>query len=245
MQTASEKKFIELKDVVVKGINMGARATSLKHFVMGKGKIIDASIPILNGVSFTAHNGDKIAFVGSNGSGKSSLLKVLAGIYPPLSGTVTIHGQVAAIIEMGLGFEAEMTGRENIKLALVYNNMLDKYSKELEEQIIEFSELGGHIDLPLKGYSSGMTSRLAFSISMLQKPDILLLDEVFAVGDSHFVEKAKKVMTTNFKNTPVAILVSHSEAMIREMCNRAILLQDGKIIADGTPDEVYKVYNKC
>lgn len=238
-----DQKLIQVSDVVVKGIDMGARASSLKHYLMGKGKIASVTIPILNGISFSASKGEKIAFVGGNGSGKSSLLKVIAGIYPPLHGTVERFGEIAAVIEMGLGFEYEITGRENIKLAMVYSNMLPQYSKTLEQQIIEFSELGSHIDLPLKGYSSGMISRLAFSIAMLQRPDILLLDEVFAAGDSHFVEKAQKVMSENFQNSPVAILVSHSEKMVKEMCNRAVLLKDGKIVADGTPDEIYKEYN--
>ena len=239
----TKELLVKVTGAVVEGVDMATRAASLKHFVMGKGNLKSAGIPILNGLDFSAWKDEKIAFVGDNGSGKSSLLKVLAGIYPLKHGKLEVYGKVAAIIEMGLGFEPELSGRHNIKLAMVYNNLLPTYSKALEEQIIEFSELGDRIDLPLKGYSSGMVSRLAFSISMLQRPDILLLDEVFAVGDSHFVEKAKKVMKENLVNTPVAILVSHSEAMIKEMCNRAILLKDGKIIADGTPDEIYKIYN--
>lgn len=235
---------IKLIDGVVEGVDVSARANGLRQFLLGRGSLQSVSIPILRNINFSASSGEKIAFVGSNGSGKSSLLKVLANIYPLKSGALHVHGQVAAIIEMGIGFDPELSGRKNIKLALVYSNMLSLYTKELEEEIIEFSELGSKIDLPLKGYSSGMLSRLAFSISMMQHPDILLLDEVFAVGDAHFVEKAKKVMRAKFMKAPIAVLVSHSEEMVKEMCDKAVLLKNGEIVDIDTPTAIYAQYNK-
>ena len=159
-----------------------------------------------------------------------------------VSGT-KVRGNFAAIIEMGVGFEFEQTGRENIKILMLYNNMLSKYSKKLEQEIIEFSELGDKIDLPVKNYSSGMVSRLAFSVSIFQDSDILLLDEVFAAGDSHFIEKSTNFMKDKLKNVPILILVSHQDNIIKENCDRCVLLKNGSIIADGKPDEILKIYN--
>jgi len=235
--------FIEIVNAYVEGIDTTKRANGLKHFFLHGGELISSSIPILDNISFSCGEGEKIGFIGSNGSGKSSLLKTIAGIYPLKSGKIKIHGELAAIIEMGVGFEAGMTGRENIKIAMIYNNMLNKYTKKLEEEIIEFSELKDKIDLPIKTYSSGMLSRLAFSTSIFQNPDILLLDEIFAVGDHHFVNKSLTLMKSKFKTIPISILVSHQEDIIKENCNRCLFLKNGRIIADGDPDTVFKIYN--
>jgi lipopolysaccharide transport system ATP-binding protein len=239
----SNSIFIEVVNGCVEGINNQQRVKSLKHFFINGGKLFPSTIPILNKINFSCRNGEKIAFIGSNGSGKSSLLKVIAGIYPLKSGTVKTSGSFAAIIEMGAGFDMEKTGRDNIKMLMIYNNMLSKYTKQLEQEIIEFSELGDKIDLPMKNYSSGMMSRLAFSVSVLQDSDILLLDEVFAAGDSHFVTKSTNFMKNKMRNVPISILVSHQENIIKDNCNRCILLQNGSIIADGNPDEILKLYN--
>jgi lipopolysaccharide transport system ATP-binding protein len=235
--------FIEITNANVEGVDTNKRAQSLKHFCLNGGKLIPSSIPILHDINFACKEGDKVAFIGGNGSGKSSLLKVIAGIYPLKSGKIKICGQLAAIIEMGVGFEFGMTGRDNIKIAMIYNNMLDKYTKKLEEEIIEFSELKDKIDLPIKTYSSGMLSRLAFSTSIFQNPDILLLDEVFAVGDQHFVNKSIELMKDKFKTIPISILVSHQEHIIKENCNRCLVLKDGKIVIDSDPYKAFEVYN--
>ncbi len=235
-------QHINISNGCVEGVDSLKRAQSIRDFILGKGKLKTSSITILQAINFSAKTGDRIGFLGSNGSGKSSLLKAIAGIYPLKSGKLTVSGSIAAIIEMGIGFEPEMTGRDNIKLALVYNSMLDRYTSELEKEIIGFSELGEKIDWPIKTYSSGMLSRLAFSISTMQEPDILLLDEVFAAGDQHFLNKALARMKDKFFSTPISILVSHQNELIREICNRCILLENGKIIADGKPEEVLKLY---
>ncbi|WP_342279088.1 MULTISPECIES: ABC transporter ATP-binding protein [unclassified Candidatus Tisiphia] len=239
----SKLVFIEISDGCVEGINNQQRVESLRHFFIKGGKLFPSSIPILNNINLSCQRGEKIAFIGSNGSGKSSLLKVIAGIYPLKFGKIKVHGNFAAIIEMGVGFELEQTGRENIKMLMIYNNMLGKYSKELEQEIIDFSELGSKIDLPVKNYSSGMLSRLAFSVSAFQDSDILLLDEVFAAGDSHFIEKSTNFMKNKLQNIPILILVSHQENIIKENCNRCVLLKEGSIIADGNPNEILKIYN--
>lgn len=236
--------YIKVYDGIVEGINTYNRAQGLKHFFLGKGKLLLTKIPILNNINLECKTGDRIAFIGHNGSGKSSLLKVIAGIYPLKSGKVNISGRIAASIEMGFGMEYEMTGRQNIKLMMVYSDMLDLYTPELEEEIIEFSELGEKIDWPVKTYSSGMLSRLTFSVNLYQKPDILLLDEIFAAGDNHFVHKSVKVMKDKFLSTPISILVSHQEELVKEICNKVFLLKNGSIIESGTPEEIFKIYNR-
>jgi len=234
--------YININSAYVEGVDSVKRSQSIRDLILRRDSKITSSIPILLDINFTAKAGERIAFVGSNGSGKSSLLKVVAGIYPPKSGKVSVSGKIAAIIEMGIGFEPEMTGRQNIELALVYNSIIDRYTKVLEEEIITFSELGEKIDWPLKTYSSGMLSRLAFSISIMQDPDILLLDEVFAAGDQHFLNKALVRMKNKFFASPISILVSHQHDLIREICNRCVYLENGRIIDDGAPDIVLAKY---
>jgi lipopolysaccharide transport system ATP-binding protein len=242
--TSKHKPFISITKGVVEGIDTIKRAHGLKHFFLGGGELISQQIPILNGINFTCQEGERIAFIGHNGSGKSSLLKTIAGIYPLKTGELYVSGDIAAIIEMGIGFEPEMTGRANIKLCMLFNKMLDKYNPELEQKIIEFSGLGEKINWPVKVYSSGMLARLAFSVCIFQEPEILLLDEVFATGDSEFIEKSKSAMQNKFKNVPIAILVSHQEDIILDMCNRAVLFESGRIVADGKPEEILNLYHK-
>ncbi|WP_419235056.1 ABC transporter ATP-binding protein [Rickettsia endosymbiont of Nabis limbatus] len=238
------KVFIEIKNAYVEGIDTYKRAQGLKHFFLNRGTSFSPNISILRNISFSCYEGEKIAFIGSNGSGKSSLLKMIAGIYPPIKGTINVSGDIAPIIDMGVGFEQEQTGRDNIKMLMLYNNMLDKYNKEIEREIIDFSELGSKIDLPIKNYSSGMLARLAFSTSIFQDPQILLLDEIFATGDSCFVEKSLKLMKNKFRNTPISIIVTHQENIVKENCTRCILLRDGNIVGDGKPSEIFKIYMK-
>lgn len=236
--------YIKIEDGYVEGIDSIKRARSIREFMLGKGKLRAAAVPILNNINLEIKKGERVAFLGTNGSGKSSLLKAINGIYPLKSGNLTVHGSIAAIIEMGIGFDYELSGRDNIKLSMVYNDMLSKYSKKLEKEIIEFAELEDKIDLPVKSYSSGMISRLAFSISTIQDPDILLLDEVFAAGDTHFLKKALKRMENKFFNTSISILVSHQHDLIERVCNRCILLDKGNIIEDGEPKKILKIYEK-
>jgi lipopolysaccharide transport system ATP-binding protein len=239
----SNNVLVEVKNCTIWGVDSLKRVQSLKRMFLNPGKFIGNKIPILENVSFSCKKGDRVALVGGNGSGKSSILKMIAGIYPPKSGTVNIQGKIASIIEMGLGIEPELTGRENIKTMMLYNNMLDSYSKEIEQQIIDFSELEEKIDQPIKNYSSGMVSRLAFSTCVLQNADILLLDEVFAAGDGRFVKKSIEFMKNKIKSMSITILVSHDERTIKEHCNRCILVKNGTIVMDGSPDETLALYN--
>ncbi|MEM6338681.1 MAG: ATP-binding cassette domain-containing protein [Pseudomonadota bacterium] len=239
----TQEIFVNIENCSLSGIDSIKRVQSLRQLFLSPGKITGAEIPILNNISFSCKTGDRLALIGSNGSGKSSILKLISGIYPPANGTITVQGKITSIIEMGLGVEPEFTGRQNIKILMLYNNMLDKYSKEFEEKVIDFSELGEKIDQPLKNYSSGMLSRLAFSTCIFQNPDILLLDEVFAAGDGKFISKSLEFMKNKINTVPITILVSHQEEIVREHCNRCILVKDGRIIKDGSPDKILPLYN--
>jgi len=194
-------------------------------------------------VSFDIHQGEMLGVVGRNGSGKSTLLKIIAGIYRPTSGSVYVNGTIAPLIELGAGFHSDLTGRENILL----NGLLLGYSKremqEREESIIHFAEIGEFIDSPVKQYSSGMYTRLAFAVATEVNPDILLMDEILAVGDTAFQEKCFERLRRFREANKTILLVTHDQSQIKEYCDRAILLEEGRVIADGLPEEVLELYN--
>lgn len=226
--------LIELNDISVYGVDTHARAASLRQWVLRRKSLKSPKIPILEHVSFTARPGDRIAIIGENGSGKSSLLKVISGNYPIHGGTRKIKGVVVPLIEMGAGFENEATGRRNIKLSYAYRGKLRDFSPEIEQKVIDFSELGEKIDLPLKTYSSGMGTRLAFASAIFQKPDILLLDEIFATGDAGFVEKSRRALLDAVNGAAITIMVNHGHNEIMESCNRFILMHKGRLLAEDT-----------
>ena len=232
---------IDLEAVEVYGVDMHARARSLKSWVLGRpGR--EVRIPILRGVTFRAAPGDRVAVIGPNGSGKSSLLKVVSGNYPIHAGRRDVSGTIAPLIEMGAGFDGELTGRRNIRLSYAVRGRLRDYSREIEQQIVQFAELGDKIDLPLKTYSSGMSARLAFSSAIFQRPDILLLDEVFAVGDAAFVAKSRELLLAQIDRAPITLIVSHGNPDVLSACNRAILMRDGRIAHEGSPAEICERY---
>lgn len=234
---------IFLENIHVNAVNTSLRATNLKQLILRKTSApANHIIPILRGVSLDFKDGERVGIIGHNGSGKSSLLKVIAGIYPPSVGTVRVYGKVAPLIEMSLGFDREQSGRENIKLGLVYAGRISEYSLELEQQIIDFIELGENIDRPLKGYSSGMHARLCFAVSIFQHPDILLLDEAFATGDVGFVNKSRKMMFDKFHSVPISVLVSHDSMLIEKLCTRCIWMYEGQIRDDGNPKTIIRDY---
>ena len=235
---------IILKNIYVNGVDTRARADGIKKWFIRKGNVRGVKIPILQGVSFEAKPGDKIAFIGRNGSGKSSLLKAICGIYPLASGYRKVEGSIAPLIELGIGLDPELSGLKNIKISFAYRGQLKLYSKKLEKEIIEFSELGDKIHLPLKSYSSGMNARLAFSCTVFQDPDILLLDEVLSVGDKGFVKKSSELIKERFKDAPISIIVHHSIEAVQDLCNRFILMEGGKIVAEGQSSEIVKKYEK-
>ena len=196
----------------------------------------------LNDVSFQIKKGEFFGIVGRNGSGKSTLLKILAGIYEPTSGSISINGKLIPFIELGVGFSPELTGRENVflngaLLGFSRNEMLRIYS-----DIVEFAELEKFMDQKLKNYSSGMQVRLAFSIAVQTKADILLIDEVLAVGDAAFQRKCFDHFMELKKQNATVVLVTHDMAAIRQYCDRAIMIEGAKVIKAGKPEEIAKEY---
>jgi ABC-2 type transport system ATP-binding protein len=198
----------------------------------------------LRGVSFTVNKGDFFGVVGRNGSGKSTLLKMLAGVYQPTSGSIAINGKLTPFIELGVGFNPELSGRDNVFLNGALLGFTRKQMEEMYDDIVAFAELDEFMDQKLKNYSSGMQVRLAFSIAIKAKNDILIFDEVLAVGDEAFQRKCYDVFEQYRANGQTVILVSHDMAAIRNFCNRAVLIHDGKIIESGSPSEVATIYSQ-
>ena len=199
---------------------------------------------VLQGIDLEIKKGQFVGIVGRNGSGKSTLLKILAGIYYPQAGEVIVNGTLIPFIELGVGFNYELTGRDNVYL----NGALLGFSNEemdaMYDDIWKFAELEQFQDQKLKNYSSGMQVRLAFSIAIRARGDILLLDEVLAVGDAAFQQKCNEYFQSLHDNKQTVILVTHSMDNVRKFCDRAILLEKGKITMDGDPDEVADAYNE-
>ena len=198
----------------------------------------------LKNVNFEVAKGDRVGILGLNGAGKSTLLKVIAGVFKPSEGKIIKNGRLVPLLELGAGFESQYTGRENIYL---YGAMLG-YSKSFIEEkfdeIVEFSELKDFIDVPIKNYSSGMKARLGFSIATLVSPDILILDEVLSVGDAKFRKKSEKKVLSMFDKGVTVLFVSHSLAQVQRLCNKAMILEKGKLIAYGDIDTVSEQYQK-
>ncbi len=193
-------------------------------------------------VSLQVGRGEMVGIVGRNGSGKSTLLKVVAGVYRPTLGHVTVNGTIAPMIELGAGFHSELTGRENVLM----NGLLLGYSKrqmkEREQSIIEFAEIGDFIDAPVKQYSSGMYMRLAFAVAIEVDPDILLVDEILAVGDMGFQEKCFERLKRFREAKKTILFVTHNVSDIETYCDRALLLDQGHLMLDGKPHEVIEMY---
>ena len=197
----------------------------------------------LSDVSFELERGDRLGILGFNGAGKSTLLKVIAGVFKPTIGTVEREGVLAPLIELGAGFDPQYTGMENIYLYGACLGYSHKFIDEKLDQIIEFSELKDFIDVPLKNYSSGMKARLGFAIATIVEPDMLILDEVLSVGDAKFKKKSEnKLMSLLDKNVTV-LFVSHNTEQVRKLCNKAIILEKGKMIASGDVEEVAAKYD--
>ena len=196
----------------------------------------------LSSIDLEVQQGEVIGIIGRNGSGKSTLLRVISGIYPPDEGTVHAAGDISLLAGLGTGFSAHQTGREN---ALLYGSILGHSEEEMLaklDEIIEFSELGSFIDEPLRTYSAGMKARLGLAVASAIKPNILLIDEVLGVGDPNFREKSKKKILDMVKGASTVVIVSHSFGMMTDICDRVILLDKGKVMHDGSPQESIKKY---
>lgn len=196
----------------------------------------------LKGVSFSIRAGEVVGIVGRNGSGKSTILKIIAGVYRPTAGVVQVSGKVAALIELGAGFHPDLTGRENIVLNGLLLGLSKKEIRTREQRIVDFAGLGEFMDSPVKQYSSGMYMRLGFAIATEVDPDILLIDEILAVGDGAFQQKCLERIQDIRRRGTTIIFVSHDVATVRRLCQRALLIQDGELLADGPTDPVVAQY---
>jgi ABC-type polysaccharide/polyol phosphate transport system ATPase subunit len=195
-------------------------------------------------VSFEVTRGTTLGIIGRNGSGKSTLLKIIAGVYRPSAGRVTVRGNVAPLIELGAGFHHELTGRENILINGLLLGLTRRQILEREQSIIEFAEIGDFIDSPVKQYSSGMYMRLAFSVATEVDPDILLIDEILAVGDAGFKQKCDRRIQAFREQGKTIILVSHDMGAMKNFCERLLLIDKGELLEDGPPDYVIARYNE-
>ncbi len=204
-----------------------------------KGRVVVRALESLN---FTLKDGDRVGILGHNGAGKSTLLRLLSGVYEPSSGFARINGEIGSLIDISLGIDPEVTGRENIFLRGELLGMKHSYIAEQIEEIIEFSELGDFIDMPLRTYSTGMHLRLAFALSTIVRPEILLMDEWLAVGDEGFKHKAEARMTELVQSTRILVIATHSRDLVINTCNRAIWLEHGRIRMDGDPHTVCEAY---
>ncbi len=198
----------------------------------------------LNNVSFEINRGESVGIVGDNGAGKSTLLKMITGVAFPDEGEIIVNGKVAALLELTAGFSMEMTGRENIYLKGYILGLEDDYIKTIEDNIIEFAELGDYIDQPVRTYSSGMKMRLGFAINVNIEPDVLVVDEALAVGDASFKKKCKNKIKEIISAGTTVLYVSHSAASVKEICPRSIFLKKGTVIFDGPTEETLKVYEE-
>lgn len=198
----------------------------------------------LTDVSFELEEGDRLGILGFNGAGKSTLLKTIAGVLKPSKGSVTVDGTIVPLLELGAGFDPQYTGAENIYLYGALLGYSKDFIKEKYDEIVKFSELGEFINVPLKNYSSGMKSRLGFSIATVMEPEILILDEVLSVGDAKFKKKSEKKITSMFDKGVTVLFVSHSLDQVKRLCNKAVILEKGKVVAFGTIDEVSQIYEQ-
>lgn len=241
---------IESEDIIeVNHVSMNFRmntnhTTSLKEWMISKlkGNLHYQDFFALKDVTFSVRKGEVVGIVGSNGSGKSTLLKVISGIYSPTSGNAVTRGRIAPMLELGSGFDYELSGRENIFLNGAIMGYEEEYLKKRYDEIVSFSELGDFIYQPIKTYSSGMLMRLAFSVATIVDPEILIVDEILAVGDEHFQKKSRERMLKLMHGGTTVLMVSHDMNQILEMCSRVIWLNHGQIMADGTTSDVCKNY---
>ncbi|GIP21690.1 ABC transporter ATP-binding protein [Paenibacillus sp. J22TS3] len=200
------------------------------------------SLHALKNINLQVNEGDRLGIIGHNGAGKSSLLKLIAGIYPPTNGRVVTEGRIACLFELATGFEMEASGWDNIYLRGLMLGETPESIRAKSKEIAEFSGLGEYLDIPVKYYSSGMFIRLAFSISTAIEPDILLLDEVIAAGDAAFLEKAERRLKSLMESVKIMIFVTHSMDSMHKFCNKCIWMEKGEVKLLGEPEHVSRVY---
>lgn len=240
------RTVIEVSDVSMRFRMNSDKIMSLKEFVTtaARGKLHYQEFTALDHVSFEVKKGETLGLIGRNGAGKSTMLKIISGILKPTEGSVVCRGNVVPMLELGSGFDFDLTGRENIFL----NGAILGYSEEFlnakYDEIVEFSELGNFIETPIRNYSSGMLARLAFSVATMVQPEVLIVDEILAVGDAAFQEKSKKRMLELMGGGTTVLFVSHSLNQVQEMCGRVIWLEHGRIKMQGKAEDVCAEYGR-
>ncbi len=240
--------MIKVEGVSVKYRLVRERPRTLQEYLIGlfKGRRFNhEGFWALIGITVEIKRGESLGIIGSNGAGKSTFLKVIAGVLRPTKGSVAVNGKIAPLIELGAGFDMELTGRENIFLNASILGLSRKEIMERYDRIVEFSGLGEFIHTPLKSYSSGMVARLGFSIATEVEPDILIIDEVLAVGDERFKQKCIDRIMNFKKNETTILFVSHSMNDVRRLCDRALWLDRGRQMSCGAPETVIKEYQKA
>ncbi len=237
------------KIITVENVSMHFRmdknkTTSLKEWVVShlKGQQQYEEFHALSDVSFTVDRGEIVGIIGRNGAGKSTLLKVISGIYKPTTGKVVTAGRVAPMLELGSGFDPELSGHDNIFLNGAILGFSEEFLKSKYDEIVAFSELGEFIHMPIKTYSSGMLARLAFSVATIIEPEILIVDEILSVGDASFQEKSRARMMELMQGGTTVLFVSHDLDQIRGMCERVVWLEKGRIVMTGDAGAVCSAY---
>lgn len=244
---------IVLDKVSVEFALYGGGSRSLKQTLMhvgSRGRISQDArerivVQALRNISFTIEHGDRVGLIGPNGAGKSTLLRVLAGVYEPTVGTVHSKGHVIPLFNPSLGIDMEATGYENIVLRGLLLGLDPVEIRRRQKEVVEFTELGDYLNMPVRTYSTGMRLRLAFAISTCIEPEILLMDEWIGAGDAHFLEKAQKRMNNMVDRSSILVIASHSEGLIKRLCNKALYLEGGRIKAFGPVEETLKIYRKA
>lgn len=243
------QSWIELKNVSINipiyGADKSFRSALVKRYVGGNLKHSNnhVSVQALDSINIRLNSGDRLGLIGHNGAGKSTLLSVLAGVYKPEQGTVSYQGKITPLFNLAPGMDTVDTGLENIITIGMFLGMSKQEILAKTESIIEFTELADYIHLPVRTYSAGMVARLTFGIATALEPDILLIDEGIGAGDQSFANKAKQRLEDFYKKINIIVVASHSNDLIRQLCNKAILLEHGKIKAYGTVDDILKIYS--
>lgn len=244
-----EAPIIELDKVEMEFYMQSERIDSLKEFFVRliRGKIKKKKKQTLKEISFKVKKGESVGLIGHNGAGKTTILKIITGIIAPTKGSVKVRGTVAPLLNLGAGFDYEATARENIYLNGAILGYTNKEIKNKFKSIVEFAELEEYIDVPLKNFSSGMVARLGFAIAIDVEPDILLVDEILAVGDENFRQKCAKKIEELQKKGVTFIIVSHNMAQIKKLCQHTVWIENGKVVEYGASNEIcdkYQEYSK-
>lgn len=234
---------IEVKDLKIRYRTLNKMSIKKSLTSLRKAKV--ETFEAVKGISFNVEMGQIVGLIGKNGSGKSTTLRAIAGIFSPDEGTIDLHGHTVSLLSIGVGFNKQLTGRENIFLSGLLLGFTEEQIKEKEEEIIEFSELGKFIDKPVNTYSSGMHSKLAFSITAVLESEIMLIDEVLSVGDAKFKKKSyAKMKSLISKKNRTVVIVSHNLSTLESLCDIVIWLHDGQIKMQGPTKEVLEKYNE-